>query len=831
MDYKNLNCLTEEQLRSCPPITIPQRLQREELRFVKLLKWEKKAFETGWTKTANYRFDDPKLLSWMAKGGNYGVACGFGKLLIIDIDQVERMKELGVLDKLNALPTYMVRTRSGGLHYYYFCPDFDKKRVMYDLSLTEVKGGKTVALHLGEMQWVGAQCVAPTSRLRKIEDEPEAKVTIQLWKEEEDRDIATVSQSQILEIFEGKVKYDSKVGKEEKAAPEKAKGSSKKKVKGKTTSASWDWLEKIPIEKICLPVPLPGKDHRNTTGEVAGDCPFCGSESHTGNLSVNVKTGQWHCFKSNGGGGRLELLAVVMGLIECGEAGPGCLKGHYKALFEELRKRGYNVPEAVGKNATEKRKSLIYVLRDTVLSLMPIATAVSGEMFRWEHGGYKSLPPMEMKGIMQELAEGMGEKVEPRLIRDTYEALQLKTVQIIEEDPYVLPVANGILYLDHLRRNMPGAKIRFVPYKDGELPPLSALSVAYDPLATCDAFIEHLQQSTEDPSRDIDVLQEYAGFTLFKKQLFAKTLCLVGPGRDGKSVFVNVIINMLGGHQTCGVTPQSMSERFASHAMYGKLLNTVGEMPKAKIMETKGFKEATGNDWVSIEQKFMLPYRVRLWLKHIFLANKVPRADDDSDAYFDRFIFIVFPHQFGVGNGTAAADHYREERLSTPAMLSGVLNWALAGLKRLIKNDEFSHQGDLSERIQAHEQFTEPVDVIDEVVTKLCVKSPAFKMNMKQFMMVLEEVCFMQGKSLPHSGKVTRTLKDLHYKVSWLKGLASEGKRDTYEEWIYGLGFSPGCEEDAYVKLVSAPRSRVKERIREINQENKPVDAGISAST
>lgn len=344
MDYKKLNRLTEEQLGSCPPITIPQRLQREELRFIKLETWFKKPLETGWTKTANYRFDDPKLLSWMARGGNYGVCTGVGKLLIVDIDQVERMKELGILDKLNALPTYMVRTRSGGLHYYYFCPDFDKKRIMYDLSLTgKDKKGKDVALHLGEMQWAGEQCVGPNSRLRTVTDAPEPQVIIQLWKEEEDRDIATVSLNQVLEIFAGKIKYDSKVGKEEKAAREKAKGSSKKKEKANKT-ASWDWLDKIPIEEICLPVPLPGKDHRETTGEVAGDCPFCGSESHTGNLSVNVKTGQWHCFKSNGGGGRLELLAVFMGLIECGEAGPGCLKGHYKELFEELRKRGYNIP-------------------------------------------------------------------------------------------------------------------------------------------------------------------------------------------------------------------------------------------------------------------------------------------------------------------------------------------------------------------------------------------------------------------------------------------------------------------------------------------------------
>jgi phage/plasmid-associated DNA primase len=161
-----------------------------------------------------------------------------------------------------------------------------------------------------------------------------------------------------------------------------------------------------------------------------------------------------------------------------------------------------------------------------------------GDVFVWEGGAYRSFPEIEIKGILQELAEGMGLQVTPKLIKDTFESLQYKTVSSTNKDPYILPVSNGILYLDQLR----GGKMRFEPYKDGEAPPLSALRVAYDPLATCEPFITHLEETVEEPDKDIDVIQEFFGFTLFKEQKFAKSMVWVGPGRDGKSVVANVLI-------------------------------------------------------------------------------------------------------------------------------------------------------------------------------------------------------------------------------------------------------------------------------------------------
>lgn len=210
MDSKQITAITKEYLKQCPPIAIPETLQRPEFRFVKLKPFEKKAFEVGWTKGANYPYDSGDLQQWIGKGGNYGVATGHGGLLIIDIDNEPRMQELGILEKLPS--TYTVRTRSGGLHFYYICKDFDKKRIMYDLVKTEsyVSNGRESQgyMHLGEMQWMGEQCVGPSSRFREIEP---PDVRIQLWKEENTLPIREVTAAEMLAIFEGKVQYGKKI--------------------------------------------------------------------------------------------------------------------------------------------------------------------------------------------------------------------------------------------------------------------------------------------------------------------------------------------------------------------------------------------------------------------------------------------------------------------------------------------------------------------------------------------------------------------------------------------------------------------------------------------
>ncbi len=140
---------------------IPDKLKRhKELRYVRIRKREKKPFESKWQSENNYSAEDPSLLGHLAGGGNYGIACGFGGLVVFDSDNEERFKELGVINKLPR--TFTVRTGGGGTHRYYFCPELKDKITLFDPIMNEPKHPGH-PLHLGEIQSNGQQVVGPGS--------------------------------------------------------------------------------------------------------------------------------------------------------------------------------------------------------------------------------------------------------------------------------------------------------------------------------------------------------------------------------------------------------------------------------------------------------------------------------------------------------------------------------------------------------------------------------------------------------------------------------------------------------------------------------------------
>ena len=96
-------------------VNLPVQLMNNVFRFVLIMKRSKRPFEPDWQNEKNYSWNDPKLQKHIKEGGNIGILCGNG-LIVIDAD-TEELK--GVIE--NRLPeTFTIRTGSGGYHYYYF---------------------------------------------------------------------------------------------------------------------------------------------------------------------------------------------------------------------------------------------------------------------------------------------------------------------------------------------------------------------------------------------------------------------------------------------------------------------------------------------------------------------------------------------------------------------------------------------------------------------------------------------------------------------------------------------------------------------------------------
>lgn len=246
----------------------------------------------------------------------------------------------------------------------------------------------------------------------------------------------------------------------------------------------------------------------------------------------------------------------------------------------------------------------------------------------------------------------------------------------IEGRKDMLCLENGILNLNTLT---------VVPHTP-EIIFFNKLPVDYVPGAKFELFSEFLGQVI--PHDVIPLMQEIMGYCLYKSYPFQKAFMFVGAGANGKTTLIRTIKALLGS-DNCSAIPlhQLESNRFAASNLHGKLANLFADLSSRALQETAMFKMLTGEDLIPAEKKFKDGFSFDNYAKLIFSCNQIPRSPDDSDAFFRRWVIIVFPNQF-LEQG---ADKMLVQKLTTPKEMSGILNFAIKGLKRLLENGDFSY--------------------------------------------------------------------------------------------------------------------------------------------
>lgn len=214
---------------------------------------------------------------------------------------------------------------------------------------------------------------------------------------------------------------------------------------------------------------------------------------------------------------------------------------------------------------------------------------------------------------------------------------------------------------------------------------LGRVETGYEPSADCPRFKSFLKESLETGS-DRKKVQEFAGYCLMHWGLpHHKSLFLVGPTASGKSTFLDTIRSMLGSDAVASLTPQQMvGERFGGAELYGAWANIRNDIPASTIEDVGQFKEIVGGDPIKAEQKYEDPFMFEPTAKHAFSANQLPDAEVDDEAFFRRILLVPFPDTVPRGE----RDPQLDEKLQSE--LPGVLNWALEGLQRLLKQGRFT---------------------------------------------------------------------------------------------------------------------------------------------
>jgi len=190
------------------------------------------------------------------------------------------------------------------------------------------------------------------------------------------------------------------------------------------------------------------------------------------------------------------------------------------------------------------------------------------------------------------------------------------------------------------------------------------------------------------------------------------------------------------------------------------------------------------------------------YAKLIFSCNKMPRfTNDESVALHRRFIFVKFPNSFPVGD--PRRDDKILDKMTTPEELSGVLNWAIIGLKRLQENGAFTYTTDTEAIRETYNRMSDSVKAFCNEELEYNLESEASKDDLFNFYQMFctknqllqnnKDWFFRKLKSyMPNTKEVEIKIEGTNMYLHHLVGIAFKKS----EEEIDAMIGETACSED-----------------------------------
>ena len=278
------------------------------------------------------------------------------------------------------------------------------------------------------------------------------------------------------------------------------------------------------------------------------------------------------------------------------------------------------------------------------------------------------------------------------------------------------------------------------------------IPVAYDPSADCPRVRLFLTEILR--KEDIPVIEELFGYCLIPDYTMQRAFLLMGDGHNGKSTLLELLKHFIGQGNCTNISLQAIeSQRFAVADLFGKLANIYADLPSTRIPHVGLFKMLTGGDTIGAEKKFKDRFSFNNYARLIFSTNKPPKVDEDTLAFWRRWIFINLPNKF-EGNKD---DKRLLQKLTKKGELSGLLNVALQGLERLLSQQGYSYELSSDEIAEWHQKAS---DSIYAFVEDICETKVDAWISKDELYDVFIEYCDKQN--IPRIGKESfgRALKN-----------------------------------------------------------------------
>ena len=304
------------------------------------------------------------------------------------------------------------------------------------------------------------------------------------------------------------------------------------------------------------------------------------------------------------------------------------------------------------------------------------------------------------------------------------------------------------------------------------------LPFEYEPEATAPLFQKYLDEVL--PNKDKQkVFAEFCGYIFIKPSVLKleKMLILFGTGANGKSVFFEILNALLGSENISNYSLQSLTNDtgYQRAKIANKLVNYASEI-NGKL-ETDVFKQMASGEPIEARLPYGEPFILNDYAKLIFNCNELPKDVEHTNAFFRRFLIIGFD--------ITIPESKQDKQLANKIIeseLSGVFNWILLGLERVLKQKKFSKclavdnaRSDYEKQSDSVKMFVEDFEyktsidytTIRELYIKykeFCIEDGFRPVNKSNFMKRLRHFkIIVERKSIGNVAYVTTDKNNLSY--------------------------------------------------------------------
>lgn len=263
------------------------------------------------------------------------------------------------------------------------------------------------------------------------------------------------------------------------------------------------------------------------------------------------------------------------------------------------------------------------------------------------------------------------------------------SVKNVMQSNRAIAVSQKTMDHDPMLLNTPAGIITLV---DGKMTPADPValctkstSVAPDFSGDCPTWLRFLRQATNGDDALIGYLQRLSGYCLTGLTKEQKLTFIWGDGQNGKSVFLNVLANILGDYgatATMDTFTASNSDKHSTDiaSLHGARLVTASETTMGKRWDEQRVKNLTGGEPVTARFMRQDNFTYRPQFKLVFIGNHKPELRDVGHSMKRRVQMVPFTYKPPVEDQDLGAKLTVEYPAILAWMIRGCLAWQEIGL-------------------------------------------------------------------------------------------------------------------------------------------------------